>query len=109
MSYGRNPHYIYSNGEELFLDGVYVKEELINKYLYNLETNDKEKLEERVKKGEKYISKKRLWNANIEGDIYFEGVCVKEKVLNVFLYNLITTRPEEFKERVEKGRQSINI
>ena len=36
MSYGRNPYYIYSDGVELYLDGVRVNEEVINAFLYQV-------------------------------------------------------------------------
>lgn len=56
MSYGRNPHYIYSNGEELYLDGIYVREEIINAFLYSiLLSNRREELRQRLLEG------KQIW------------------------------------------------
>lgn len=52
MSYGRNPMYIYSDGKELYLDGVYVPEEAINAFLYKiLLTSRREELSRRLQEG----------------------------------------------------------
>lgn len=51
MSYSRIP-YIYSNGNEMFVDGQYIEEDLINILLYELhKPYRKEELEERIKLG----------------------------------------------------------
>ncbi|MGL4573088.1 MAG: hypothetical protein ACRCVJ_18755 [Clostridium sp.] len=51
MSYSRIP-YIYSNGSEMFMDGQYVDEDVINILLYALHQEyRKEELEERIKLG----------------------------------------------------------
>lgn len=53
MSYSRIP-YIYSNGDEMFMDGQYVNEDLINILLYDLHKSyRKEELEERIELGRK--------------------------------------------------------
>lgn len=53
MSYSRIP-YIYSNGNEMFIDGQYVNEDLINILLYDLhKAYRKEELEERIELGRK--------------------------------------------------------
>ncbi len=54
VSYGRNPHYIYSDGETLFLDGYRVPETLINAFLYKvLLLNRRNELKERLREGKK--------------------------------------------------------
>jgi len=54
MSYGRYPYYIYSDGEEIYLDGTYVSEEIINVFLYKLFLkNRRQELKERLLEGRK--------------------------------------------------------
>lgn len=53
MSYSRIP-YIYSCGDEMFIDGQYVNEDLINILLYDLhKAYRKEELKERIELGRK--------------------------------------------------------
>lgn len=52
MSYGRNPHYIWSDGECMDFDGTRVLEEVLNAFLYKiLLTNRREELAERLRQG----------------------------------------------------------
>lgn len=54
MSYGRNPFYIWSDGNTLSLNGVYVNEEVINAFLYKvLLTYRRDELKERLQNGKK--------------------------------------------------------
>ena len=62
MSYCRNPYYVYSNGDELFLDSIYVKEDIINVFLYDLYTNKREELLKRVQCGKEILDKNRALN-----------------------------------------------
>ena len=69
MSYGRNPHYIYSNGSELYLDGVYVSEEVVNAFLYSVFlSNRREELKRRLQEG------KQIWLKphKLERDLFVE-------------------------------------
>lgn len=59
MSYCRNPYYIYSNGNELFLDSIYVNEDIINVFLYDLHTNRQEELLKRVQCGKEILDKNK--------------------------------------------------
>lgn len=52
MSYGRNPFYIYSDGDSLYLDGKYISENVINAFLYKvLLTNRRSELKQRLTEG----------------------------------------------------------
>lgn len=52
MSYGRNPYYIYSDGSQLYLDGVNIDEKIINAFLYKvLLLNRREEFKRRLKEG----------------------------------------------------------
>lgn len=53
MSYGRNPYYIYTDGEYMVFDGIIrVPEEMINALLYKLLLkNRREELKERLIEG----------------------------------------------------------
>lgn len=59
MSYCRNPYYVYSNGDELFLDSIYVNEDIINVFLYDLYTNRQEELLKRVQCGKEILDKNK--------------------------------------------------
>lgn len=59
MSYCRNPYYVYSNGDELFLDSIYVNEDIINVFLYDLYTNRQEELLKRVRCGKEILDKNK--------------------------------------------------
>lgn len=62
MSYGRNPYYIYSNGESMFLDGICVKEEVINAFLYKiLLLNRRNELKNRLQEGKRAWLKEKKW------------------------------------------------
>jgi len=69
LSYGRNPYYIYDNGEELYLDGVWVADEVINAFLYSiLLSNRRKELGKRLQEG------KQAWlkQTKFENDILIE-------------------------------------
>jgi hypothetical protein len=67
MSYGRNPYYIWSNGEQLSLDGKYVDEKIINAFLYKvLLLNRREELARRLKEG------KEVWESKTEIENFTE-------------------------------------
>lgn len=59
MSYGRNPYYIYSDGDYMIFDEIVrVPEEMINALLYKvLLKNRREELKERLKEGKKVWSR----------------------------------------------------
>ena len=59
MSYGRNPYYIWSNGEQLYLDGKYIDEKIINAFLYKvLLLNRRDELKRRLQEGKQSWMKK---------------------------------------------------
>ncbi len=66
MSYGRNPYYIYSDGEYMHFEMDTVPEEILNAFLYKiLLTNRREELKERLKQGKKvWLQKRVLLNKN---------------------------------------------
>ncbi len=55
MSYGRNPHYIYNNGEDTVFEAIHkVPNVLLNAFLYKiLLTNRRDELKERLRLGKK--------------------------------------------------------
>lgn len=84
MSYSRIP-YIYSNGKEMFMDGVYVDEDLINILLYDLHKSyRKDELEERIKLGK--IAEEKF-----------------NKIANENLQNI----REKYKERTIKSKDDL--
>ena len=82
MSYSRIP-YIYSNGNEMFMDGQYVNEDLINILLYDLHKSyRKDELEERIKLGKKEYIREKYKNKTInskEGLKKFREEMMKNK------------------------------
>lgn len=70
MSYGRNPYYIYSDGEYMVFDEIVrVPEEMINALLYKmLLKNRRDELKERLKEGkEVWMHQYRLVSKNTTG------------------------------------------
>ena len=60
MSYGRNPHYIFSDGKSLYLNCVRVEEEVINAFLYKiLLLGRRGELAERLREGKQVWMKKK--------------------------------------------------
>lgn len=58
MSYGRRPHYIYSDGEYLRFGLTKVPEEEINQFLYHLlQDNRRDDLKERLLAGRETVLK----------------------------------------------------
>jgi hypothetical protein len=64
MSYGRNPYYIWSDGQNMCFNNIYVPEEILNAFLYKiLLTERREELKERLKQGkESWLHKEMLIN-----------------------------------------------
>ena len=62
VSYGRNPYYIWSDGNELNLDGIRVNEDIINAFLYKvLLTGRRGELKNRLQNGkEQWLNKIQL-------------------------------------------------
>ena len=70
MLYGRNPYYIFSDGDRLYLDGVYVDESVINAFLYKiLLTNRRDELLRRLKEGKETWLHKTKYNGDILEEI----------------------------------------
>ena len=66
MSYGRNPNYIWSDGDYMNFNSIRVSEEVLNAFLYKvLLTNRREELRERLIRGkESWLHRQRLINKN---------------------------------------------
>jgi hypothetical protein len=64
MSYGRNPNYIYSDGDYMHFNSEIVSEHVLNAFLYKiLLTNCREELIERLVEGkESWLHQQRLVN-----------------------------------------------
>lgn len=71
MSYGRDPHYIYNDGVEMYFDGVYVSEKVLNAWLYKvLLTNRRDELARRLQEGKAVWSDPETveWAERLEDD-----------------------------------------
>jgi hypothetical protein len=88
MSYGRNPYYIWSDGEKLWLNDTIVDEKIINAFLYKvLLLNRREELIQRLQEG------KQVWmvQKNIKGlnDLFNKKEIMTEEEFKEKMKNLV--------------------